>query len=83
METTAWCSPARGCPILPPRSLNLPKRLPRGGSPGAVLQEIRTINDQIDNPKLSQQIDRIGVITAKVFEYQRSHPQKSPQLHSF
>ena len=48
-----------------------------------MLQEIRTINDQIDNPKLSQQIDRIGVITAKVFEYQRSHPQKSPQLHSF
>ena len=24
-----------------------------------------------------------GVITAKVFEYQRSHPQKSNQLHSF
>lgn len=61
---------------------------PQDEAPGedpqsAVLQEIRIINDQIDNPKLSQQIDRIGVITAKVFEYQRSHPQKSPQLHSF
>ena len=49
----------------------------------AILEEIRAINADIDNPKLNQQIDRIGVITAKVFEYQRSHPQKSNQLHSF
>ena len=49
----------------------------------AILEEIRSINAGIDNPKLNQQIDRIGVITAKVFEYQRSHPQKSNQLHSF
>ena len=49
----------------------------------AILDEIRAINADIDNPKLNQQIDRIGVITAKVFEYQRSHPQKSNQLHSF
>lgn len=56
---------------------------PKEDPQAVVLQEIRTINDQIDNPKLSQQIDRIGVITAKVFEYQRNHPQKSPQLHSF
>ena len=49
----------------------------------AILEEIRAINSGIDNPKLNQQIDRIGVITAKVFEYQRSHPQKSNQLHSF
>ncbi len=38
----------------------------------AILDEIRAINADIDNPKLNQQIDRIGVITAKVFEYQRS-----------
>ena len=49
----------------------------------AILEEIRAINADINNPKLNQQIDRIGVITAKVFEYQRSHPQKSNQLHSF
>ena len=41
------------------------------------------MNDDIDNPKLSAQIDRIGVITAKIFDYQKSHPEKSPQLHSF
>lgn len=48
-----------------------------------VLQEIRAINDQISNPKLSAQIDRIGIITAKIFEYQKTHPDKSPELHSF
>ena len=49
----------------------------------AILAEIRAVNDAVDNEKLSGQIDRIGVITAKILEYQRSHPDKSPQLHSF
>lgn len=49
----------------------------------AVLAEIRAINDAIDNQKLSDQIDRIGVITARIFDYQKQHPGKSPQLHSF
>lgn len=48
-----------------------------------VLAEIRAVNDSIDNPKLSAQIDRVGIITAKIFDYQKSHPEKSPQLHSF
>ena len=49
----------------------------------SILSEIRAVNDAVDNQKLSVQIDRIGVITAKILEYQRSHPDKSPQLHSF
>lgn len=49
----------------------------------AILAEIRAVNDAVENEKLSAQIDRIGVITAKILEYQRSHPEKSPQLHSF
>ena len=60
-----------------------PEKKPEEDTQNAVLEEIRTINADIDNPKLNQQIDRIGAITARVFEYQRSHPQKSPQLHSF
>ena len=60
-----------------------PEKKPEEDTQNAVLEEIRTINAGIDNPKLNQQIDRIGAITARVFEYQRSHPQKSPQLHSF
>ena len=32
---------------------------------------------------MSAQIDRIGVITARILDYQKSHPEKAPQLHSF
>ena len=49
----------------------------------AVLAEIRAVNDSITQETISAQIDRIGVITAKIFDYQKSHPKKSPQLHSF
>ena len=49
----------------------------------AVLSEIRAVSGAVDNPKLSAQIDRIGVITAKILEYQRNRPEKAPQLHSF
>ena len=49
----------------------------------AILAEIKAVNDAIDNEKMSAQIDRIGVITAKILEYQKTHPDKAPQLHSF
>ena len=49
----------------------------------AILDEIRLVNDAVKNEKLSAQIDRIGVITAKILDYQKQHPEKSPQLHSF
>ena len=48
-----------------------------------VLAEIKAVNDAIADKKLSGQIDHIGVITAKILDFQRSHPDKSPQLHSF
>ncbi len=49
----------------------------------AILDEIRSINDAIDNEKLSAQIDRVGVITAKILDYKKSHPEKEAELHSF
>ena len=49
----------------------------------AILTEIKAVNDAIDNEKMSAQIDRIGVITAKILDYQKTHPDKAPQLHSF
>ena len=67
----------------PPQKEEPEAEKPEEDPQNAVLEEIRAINAGIDNPKLNQQIDRIGAITAKVFEYQRSHPQKSAQLHSF
>ena len=48
-----------------------------------VLAEIRSINSQIKNKKLAAQVDRIGIITAKIFDYQKSNPDKAPELHSF
>ncbi len=49
----------------------------------SILAEIRAVNDAIDNEKMSAQIDRIGVITAKILDHQKSHPEKAAQLHSF
>ncbi|MCI9119028.1 MAG: hypothetical protein HFF32_05120, partial [Flavonifractor sp.] len=49
----------------------------------AILAEIKAVNDAIDNEKMSAQIDRIGVITAKILDYQKTHPEKAAQLHSF
>ena len=49
----------------------------------SILAEIRAINDDIDNEKLSAQIDRVGVITGKILDYQRAHPEKEVELHSF
>lgn len=49
----------------------------------AILAEIKAVNDAIDNEKMSAQIDRIGVITAKILDYQKTHPDKAVQLHSF
>ena len=56
---------------------------PAGEDENAVLTEIKAVNDAIDNEKMSAQIDRIGVITAKILDYQKAHPDKAPQLHSF
>ena len=49
----------------------------------SVLAEIRAVSQDIDNEKLSDQVERIGVITAKIFEYQKANPDKSVQLHTF
>lgn len=60
-----------------------PKAAPTPSAEDAILAEIRQVNDAVSNEKVSAQIDRIGVITAKILDYQKSHPEKAPQLHSF
>ena len=65
-----------------PRQDPAPQQPPKEDE-NAILAEIRAVNDAIDNQKLSAQIDRVGVITAKILDYQKTHPEKSPQLHSF
>jgi len=49
----------------------------------AVLAEIRAINDEIDDPVMSAKIDRIGEITARIFDYQRKNPEVTNELQSF
>jgi len=60
-----------------------PKAAPQAQPEHDILSEIKEVNDDIDNEKLSAQIDRVGVITAKILDCQRSDPEKAPQLHSF
>lgn len=49
----------------------------------AILQEIRQVNDAIEDPVMSEKIDRIGEITGKILDYQRKNPNKDSQLRSF
>ncbi|MCD7948179.1 MAG: 5-bromo-4-chloroindolyl phosphate hydrolysis family protein [Oscillospiraceae bacterium] len=48
-----------------------------------ILNEIRLINDLIEDAAMSRKIDRIGEISSKIFSYQREHPAKSAQLRTF
>ena len=48
-----------------------------------VLKEIQSLSGEIDNPKIAGQVEKIGYITARIFDYQRSHPSESTQLRSF
>lgn len=49
----------------------------------AILREIRQVNDAIEDPEMSEKIDRIGEITGKILDYQRKNPNKDSQLRSF
>ncbi|WP_130870443.1 5-bromo-4-chloroindolyl phosphate hydrolysis family protein [Intestinimonas massiliensis (ex Afouda et al. 2020)] len=49
----------------------------------AVLNEIRRLNDDIDDEVMSRKIDRIGEITGKIFAFQKQHPNRAGQLRSF
>ena len=60
-----------------------PQPAPKAQEEDAILAEIRAVNDAVGNEKVSAQIDQIGTITAKILDYQRSHPDSAPQLHSF
>ena len=59
------------------------KKPDAAGRENALLAEIRAVNDLVKNEKLSAQIDQIGLLTAKILDYEKSHPQSAPQLHSF
>ncbi len=48
-----------------------------------LLRQIKMVNDAIRHPEISRKIDRIGEITERIFEFQRSHPEESTDLRRF
>ena len=48
-----------------------------------ILQKIRWANDRIDDPVLSEKIDRIEAITAKIFSAVESDPKKEDKIATF
>ena len=48
-----------------------------------VLQRIRADNDLIDDPVISQKIDRIELLTAEIFRYLEKHPERESELRTF
>lgn len=47
------------------------------------LSEMRRLNDSIEDPTLSAQIDHLEEITGKIIAYVVEHPQKLPQIRRF
>lgn len=47
------------------------------------LAALRRCNDQIGDPKLSAQMDRIEEVSIKIFAHVKSHPDKTPQIRKF
>lgn len=59
-----------------------PKKTPKKTNPG-ILEEIRAINDDIDDEEMSRKIARIEEITSKILDYQKKNPDSAAELRSF
>ena len=49
----------------------------------AILRKIRTANDRIDDPVLSEKIDRLEEITRQILKELEAHPEKRERMHTF
>ena len=49
----------------------------------ALLQQIRALDDEIEDEEVSRRIRRIETVTAKIFRAVEEHPEKKPQIKSF
>ena len=47
------------------------------------LSEMHRLNDSIEDPKISAQIDHMEAVTAKVIAHVVEHPRKLPQIRKF
>lgn len=48
-----------------------------------ILRDIRRANDRIDDPVLSEKINRIEAVTAKIFQAVEADPKKEPRIGTF
>ena len=48
-----------------------------------ILRDIRRANDRIDDPVLSEKIDRIEAVTARIFQAVEADPKKKPRIQTF
>ena len=49
----------------------------------AKLREIRQLNDDIENERVSERIDRIGALTASIFRVVREKPERAEEVRKF
>ncbi|MBE6948608.1 MAG: hypothetical protein E7456_02055 [Ruminococcaceae bacterium] len=49
----------------------------------AIIMEIRQLNDEIADPMVSEKIDQIERLTAKIFKVVQEKPEKLPEIKSF
>ena len=49
----------------------------------AILRKIRAANDRIDDPVLSEKIDRLEEITRQILRELEAHPEKRERMHTF
>ena len=47
------------------------------------LSEMHRLNDSIEDPKISAQIDHMEAVTAKIIAHVGEHPRKLPQIRKF
>ena len=47
------------------------------------LSEMHRLNDSIEDPKISAQIDHMEAVTAKIIAHVLEHPRKLPQIRKF
>ena len=67
-------------PVAPPKPETPEKEL---STADATLRRIRKLNDAIENQELSDKIDRIEELTAKIFHLLEDRPEKAGELRSF
>lgn len=60
---------------------SVPKETEEGYS--GILRNIRRANDRIADPVLSEKIDRLEAITAKIFREVETHPEKEKHIATF